>query len=293
MANVLMLGPDLGQATYYTVAYSADYGLWLPDYPLSNLSTDRKAEEAWSLDVSTDATQFLVDLGASRSIKGMAIPWHNLSADATVSAYVYTDAALTDLAGSFVDSLVYREVYPLTSVLWEAAELWDGKLTAENRLVFPVPWFEIFDTPVVGRYILVQINDTGNTAEGRLKLGRFMVASGYQPTMNAWYGSSIAAEDESIRTTSLGGADYYDEREKRRTITFEFGLAKEDEAMANMLDQVYSLGRSKQVFVAWNPDDTTHRHRRSFVATIDRLDPLVAATYGYFKTTYQFREVVA
>ncbi|SDF83801.1 hypothetical protein [Thalassobaculum litoreum] len=292
MANVLMLGPDLGQATYFSPSYSSDVGLWLPDRPLSNLSTDRRAHEAWSLDLTTDSTQLLLDLGTQRSIKGAALPWHNFSAAATVSLYVYEDAALTELKGSIVDSLVYREVYPLDSVLWEDAELWDGKLTAENRAIFPVPWFEIFGTPVIGRYVLVQINDTGN-AEGRLKLSRLIVAAGYQPTLNAWYGSNISAEDASIRVTSLGGADYYDEREKRRRITFEFGLTPEDEAMANMLDQIYTLGNSQQVFVAWDPDDTTHRHRRSFPATIDRIDPLVAATYGYFRTTYQFREVVA
>lgn len=292
MANVLMLGPDLGQATYYTAAFSADYGLWLPDYPLTNLQDDHKDVEAWSLDASTDSTKWLLDLGTQRTIKGAAIPWHNFSGDATVSFYVYTDAALTDLAGSFVDSAVYREVYPLESVLWEDAEFWDGKLSPEDQELFPVPWFEVFTTPVVGRYILVEANDTGNE-DGRLKLGRFVVASGYQPSLNAFYSSSIAADDSSIRSTSLGGADFYDSREKRRTITFDFGLVGEDEAMANMLDQLYELGRSRQVFVSWNPDDTTHRHRRSFLATIDRLDPLVAATFGYFKTTYQFREVTA
>jgi hypothetical protein len=292
MANVLMLGPDLGQATYYTVTYSTDTGLWLPDYPLSNLSTDRRADEAWSLDASTDSTQFLLDLGTTRSIKGAAIPWHNLSGAATVSLYVYSDAALTDLVDSIEGSEVYREVYPLDTVLWEDAEFWDGKLTEENQDIFPVPWFEIFDTPVIGRYILVQIIDAGN-ADGRVKLGRFLISAGYQPTLNAAYGSSIGAQDASIRTTSLGGADYYDSREKRRTIDFEFDFVNEDEAMAKMLDQIYELGSSGQVFVAWDPDDTTHRHRRSFLATIERLDPLVAAFHGYFRTSYQFREVVA
>jgi hypothetical protein len=291
MANVLMLGPDLSQASYYPATYSPDVGLWLPDYPLSNLSSDRRADEAWSLDASEDSTQWLIDLGTDRAIKGVAIPWHNFSGDATISLYVYEDSGLTSLAGSFVDSEVYREVYPLDSSLWEDAEFWDGKLTAENREIFPVPWFEIFAVPVIGRYILVRAKDTGND-DGRLKLGRMLTSAGYQPTINAVYGSSLAAEDASLRAVSLGGADYYDLREKRRTINFDFGFVTEDEAMANVFDQVYSLGRSSQVFVAWDPDDTTHRGRRSFLATIERIDPLVAASQGFFRTAYQFREVV-
>lgn len=292
MANGIILGPDLTQATYYTVAYSADVGLWLPDYGLANLATDRRAEEAWSLDASTDACQFLVDLGATRSIKGAAIPWHNLSGDATVTLEVYTDSGLTDLAGSFVDSAVYREVYPLDAVQWEDEELWDGKMTAERREIFPMPWFEIFATPVIGRYLKGRIADPDNP-DGRVKLGRFLVAPGFQPTINFQYGSNISVEDESIRTTSLGGADFWDEREKRRFMLFDYALAREDQAMANFLDQVYELGRSRQVFVAWNPNDTTHRHRRSFLATVERADPLVAAACGLFRTARQFREVVA
>lgn len=292
MANGIILGPDLTQATYYTVAWSADVGLWLPDYPLSNLATDRRAEEAWSLDASEDATQFVVDLGAQRSVKGVALPWHNLSGDATVSMYLYTDAARTDLAWSVEDSLVYREVYPLDAVLWEDEELWDGKMTAERREIFPVPWFELAETAAIGRYLHGRISDTGND-DGRVKLGRLVVAPGFQPRVNFAWGSSISIEDESIRTTSLGGADYWDVRDQRRTMMFDYKLARADEAMANFLDQVYELGRSRQCFVAWDPDDTVHRHRRSFLATIEQADPLVAVGYGLFGTARQFREVIA
>lgn len=292
MANGIMLGPDLTQATYYTVAWSDDVGLWLPDYPLSNLATDRRADEAWSLDASEDATQWVVDLGADRSVKGLAIPWHNLSGDATVSAYLYTDAARTDLAWSVEDSLVYREVYPLDSTLWEDEALWDGKLSGEQREIFPMPWFELADTPAIGRHLHMRVSDTGNE-DGRVKLGRLVVAPGYQPRINFFYGSNIAVDDESVRSTSLGGADIWDEREKRRSMLFDYRLARSDEAMANFLDQVYELGRSRQCFVAWDPDDTAHRHRRSFLATIERADPLAAAHYGLFSTARQFREVIA
>lgn len=297
MANALILGPDLLQTTFYTPAWSMDVGLWLPDYPLGYLADDRRNRQAWSLDASTDATQFLVDLGAPRGVKGAAIPWGNFSGDATVSIYVYRDAALTDLAGSIVDSAVYRIVFPRNTTSFEAAQFWTGKMTAEQRLIFPMPWFDIFSVPVVGRYVLVQIKDTGNP-DGRLKLGRFMIASGYQPVINMAYGSSIRPVDESIRGTSLGGADYYSQRSKRREFNVRLPFVAENEAMVNVLDAVYQLGKSGQAFFAWDPADTVHRHRRACVVTVDTFDDLEAIAAftggeGMFSTGYKLREVVA
>lgn len=296
MGNVLILGPNRADAGYYTPTFSTDYGQWLSDYPLTNLQSPYSAKEAWSLNLSNDATQFVVDLGTSRSLKGFAIPWGNFLVDDTVSVYVYTDSALSDLAGSIENSEVYREVYPLDSVLWEDAEFWDGKMTAEDRDQFPVPWFDIFDEPVIGQYVHVQINATdegsGSTARTRLKLGRLIAAEGYQPTDNAAVGSSITFEDATIRTTALGGSDFFDGREKRRIITLEFPVIEEDEAMANMLDSAWALGRSGQVFVAWNSDDTLHRSRRSMLATVEKVEPFVAMAQGRFNTTWQFREAL-
>lgn len=294
MGNVLILGPNRADVGYYTPTFSADYGQWLASYPLTNLQTPYSAEEAWSLNLSNAATQFVIDLGVSRSLKGFAIPWGNFLKDDTVSVSVYTDAEMIDLAGSISASGVYREVYPLDSVLWEDAEFWDGKMSAEDRQQFPVPWFDLFDTPVIGRYLHVQIDATdagsGLNARSRLKLARFIAAEGYQPTDNAGTGSSITFEDATIRSTALGGADFFDEREKRRVITFDFPIVEEDEAMANMLDTAYRLGRSGQVFIAWNTDDTLHRSRRSMLATVEKVDPLVALAAGRFSTSWQFRE---
>jgi hypothetical protein len=214
-----------------------------------------------SLNLTPDSTQFLIDLKVERTLRGIALPWGNFEMDDTVSVHVYGDAALTQLAGSIEDSPVFREVYPLEAVSFEDAEFWDGRATAEDRARFPSAWFDLFDVPVIGRYLLVRITATspGDSGRRHLRLARFLAAGGYQPTINADLGASIEAVVETIRATALGGADYYDQREKRRMMTFSFGQVEQNEAMAQQFDAAFTLGRSRQVVVAWDPDDSALR----------------------------------
>ena len=290
MANGLILGPNLLQSTFYDVSLSG--GTWLPGYPVSNLATDRRIDQAQAVSANPGSTTWTVDLGAFRAIKGSAVVWHNLSRNATLDLELFDDAALTDKKAEILGSEVYREIYPLASTDFEDEEFWDGKVSEEHRAQFPVPWFEVLPSTAIGKYARFTVHDPDN-ADGRIRLGRQIIAGGIQPSVNFIYGSEIGITDESIRQGTLGGADYYDRRGKRRTMVLEFDFLPEDEAMSRLFDSVYQLGSTEQVFVAWDPDDTLLRHRRAMLATIERLSPLVAAAYGLTETSYILREVIA
>ena len=163
-------------------------------------------------------------------------------------------------------------------------------MTEEERAKFPVPWFEFFTEKVIGRYVKIVLHRT--TSDPWI-IQRIMIADGFQPVLNMEYGSAIGMTDASVNTPVLGGAVVPDAREKKRTLQLPFKNIGEDEAMAGFLDLMNRVGTTGQVFVAWDPDDVLHRHRRAFLARMNQLDQLTATSQGRFSTTLQFTEEVA
>jgi hypothetical protein len=297
VGHILILGPDLTQPDYYAPAYSTavGHGQWLDGRPLSNLIDPHRIRQAHTLNLTDDATQFVVDLQRPCSLRGFAINWGNWLAGDAVSIDIYNDAALTSLAGSLSNSAVFRAVKPLSEVRFDGAGWFDGLESAEERARGSGLWFDILPEHVTGRYLHVSIDAarTGDGVRSNLQLGRFLATPGFRPEINAALGSSIEVRDESIRTTDVAGADHYSVRPTRRVMTFIFRIAEENQAMAKMLDLAASVGTRGQVVVAWDEDDTTHRVRRSMHATVEKVDPFVAQAMGRFSTAFRFREVVA
>jgi hypothetical protein len=294
MGKILILGPDLTQAGFYRPVYVEGVGQWLPGRPLANLATPHRINQAHSLNLTGDSTQWLVDLKTDRTVSGFAMPWGNFLRGDTVSVGVYSDAALSILAGGLTDSPVYRMVKPLSEVAFGEAGFWEGTETEEER-ARGGGWFDILPNRVTGRYVHVKVNAerSGGGTRSRLMIPRFLATSGFRPQINAAVGSSIQVVDESIRSTDIGGADYYSKRPTRKLVTLIFQMIEENEAMATMLRMAADLGVRGQVFVAWDDQDTVHRSTRSMLATVHTVDPFVSKAMGRFATAFKFREVVA
>ena len=257
---------------------------------LANLQNRFLAYKARTLDCTTGASQFRINLGRLRGIKTVIIPRHNLSRNANYTVNVYWDVAGTLLRGTISGS-VYPQTFPFGSVSFEDDSFWDGKLSAEKALGYTQPLIAVFDTPVVGWIVEVLINDTTNPA-GYVELARVIVAPGYQPTVNIKLGSQVGVTDPTIKTTSLGEVDFFDQRKRRRVAIVSIDYLPTNEAFANFFDMMMLQGTSGQIFFSWDPADTANLYRHSFLATPDKLDPLTAASYGYMGAAWSLTEVV-
>lgn len=286
-ANALLAFPNLADVDYYTPTFSG--GAWSPSAPLTNLQQRFLAYKSRSLNCTTAATQFTIDLKTSRPIKVIVIPRHNLSIDATVTA------TITASSGNVVATQtqdVWPVVYPFGTLAFENPSWWNGKLTAENSRYYPMPVMIVLDEQAVGRYVKLAFSDTANAA-GYVELSRLFIAPGWQPTTYMDMGARVGVTDSTIVTTSLGGADFFDVREKRRTAAVNFPYLPRDEAFANALDMQVRLGLAGQFFFSYDPTDLSNLHRHSFLATLTALDPLTASAYGFQGASFAIKEVVA
>ncbi|MBN9529673.1 MAG: hypothetical protein J0H82_25935 [Alphaproteobacteria bacterium] len=292
MANVLLAGPNYVDATFFTVSFSG--GAWQAGLPLTNLRDPQLAVVARSTNATLAATQFDVDLGTQRLVKALAIPFSNCSRSATYRIRSST------AAGSFVapdlvtDSGwldVYPIIYPWGTTLYGSASWWDGRMSPEEAAVSRMPIIQVFASPPIARYWRIEIADTSNP-DGYIEIPRLVLAAGWQGSLNMAVGSGLGAETLTGSVRSLSGASFFDRREAARTAKIVFNFLPEDEAMASAFDLIRTIGIDQQLFFAWNPDDTVHRHRRSFLATLSQLASVESSTPDRFAASFELKEVM-
>jgi hypothetical protein len=122
---------------------------------------------------------------------------------------------------------------------------------------------------VTARYWQIELGDPANAA-GYVDVGRLAICGGWQPTFNLDYGDRLGLETDTTRQRTDGGAVLYTERPVRRTLVGALtGLPEDDGFTA--FDMQRRLGISGQLVVVMDPADTTHLHRRSFLATWNEL----------------------
>jgi hypothetical protein len=296
MTNCLLAFPDyvLADSNYVTVAFSG--GSWSGSLPLSNLLSDDLSKIARSTNAATSSTKFTVDLGTLRTVAAVALLAHNGSRDALIRARGYntTGAPTIDVTVPSSDSgwvALYGTNYPFGSVPYGSTSYWDGKLTEEDAAIFPMPWLFIPPNGTLARYWHIEISDAGNSS-GYFQIGRVVIAGGWQPSVNMIYGAGVGYEDNSTPLETMGGAKFFEKKAKRRLAAFSFDYVEEDEALTFAFDMQARLGVSGQLLFSYDPADTYHKHRRTFLARMRRLNMVEAAAYGCSKVAYEIEEVL-
>lgn len=283
LASNVMLGypswADVGNV--YTPTFSL--GSWQAALPLTNLQDRRLAKVARSTDALAASTTFDIDLGVARPVRLRAIPKHNISQAGTIR--IRSSNAAGNFAAPVYDSgtlNVWPVVYPSGSLnsgrTEEISGGGDGKMTAEDASGFNLGLCIIASVYSSARYERWEIVDTGNAA-GYIELARIFIALGYQPTINMSLGAKLGVESQTERFETDGGATIFMERPRRRNLTFAIETLPNDEALANIFDLHRRAGTSKQIMVAYDPTDTAHMHRRSFLATQRDMSPLEQVSY--------------
>jgi hypothetical protein len=187
---------------------------------------------------------------------------------------------------------LYSVLFGAGTLPWGDPSLWDGRMDPETALIYPMPWLTVFPTAQNARYWLVEISDVGNP-DGYFELPRFVFAAGWQPTRNFVYGANWSNNDSTVVQTTAGGADFFDQRARRRVARFSINHLPKAEAMTWANDMQYLLGVSGQVYFVWNPDDPANFPRQCFLSRLSTLSALVAATHGLIDTTFELTEIIA
>jgi len=268
MGKCLFLHPNRADGGTYSG------GSWETSLPLTNLKDQRVSKVARSTAATTAATKFDIDLGATRYLAGIALVGHNISLAGQVRFQVddAADFATPVYNSGWVDAI--PDIYPSNMPQWEVPASRDGALKAEDYAAGYVPDVQhLFSSLQTGRYIRVEIDDTTNS-DGYVQIGRCVVGSGFEPTINFEVGASLGWQTSTTILESPGGALHFDEMPRRRVFNFTLPEADNDEALVHTFEIHRALGMHSQLYFIYDQTDSVHMHRRSFLATLGRMHPM-------------------
>ena len=293
MAKVVLGFPDYVMPNPAFAAVSFYGGSWQASAPLSNLADPSFAAVARSTDCTGPNTQIYVDLGLIRDVQVLAVPKHNLTRAATFRMTCYTDSANsanTTLDTGFIP--VYGQTQDFNSSSWGNPSLYDGMIPLEDISLYPMPILIVPPSSVSCRYWTIQFQDANNPA-GYIEVPRVWASAGYQPRINMQYGATLTNEDNSILQQSMGGAEFFDPRPRRRVTRFTLPGLSDGEAMNFAVDIQTRLGITAQMFFVHDPADAANKHRRSFLCRMRSLSPLDYAAFGAASQAFELSEVIA
>lgn len=269
-------------------------GRWAREAPLSRLYGTSFSDQAQTVNAQESATEIVFAFSRLVEARGFYVARGNWSKAATWELQAsYDPTFATDIVAAVPETEVYGEAYRMEDLDFEDERFWDGKIADRELQRFPMPIFHVFPANVLAPYWRLRIRDQRNP-ERFLRVAGVGLGPVIQPSANYERPHRLSLQDASIRTTGLGGADFHDVREKRRIVNVRFPGLPTDEALARIFDDLQGrLGIAGQFFWCADPGDTLNRHRVSFLATLDQLDPLEAEIAGERGVSLQIREVVA
>ena len=268
MSNCLFAYPNLADGA------TLSGGSWEASLPLTNLQDARLAKLARSTDDAKASTLVNVDLTESRVLRVVSVLSHNMSLAALIRVRFGDDSAFAsdNFDSGWVDA--YPVIYPGGVLSFGDSGWFDGKLGQEDLdLGYPVDYHLLISPIVQGRYLRIEIDDTANT-DTYVEFGRLWISTGYQPSINMQQGGGLGYETSSTRTESDGGPTFHNERPRRRVANFTVPMIPENEALVKLFEINRRLGTHDPFLFMYNPADTHHLHRRSFLGTLKELSPL-------------------
>ena len=268
-----------------------DGGNWRPELPLANLKDRLLVKAARSYDLALSSTRFWIDFGGPRDGRVVAIPYlrGSKSTRVRVRAFAIKDETTTPEAdGGWRD--LYPVIYPAGTLYYGHPSFWDGRMTDEDAALFPMPFVQVFERPIIARHWLIEIDDRDGPL-GYVEVPRVFLAPGWQPSLNFTYGAGQVWEPRTTVQESWGGAEFFDVRDGRRVVRFGIDYLPTDEALTWAGDMQRKLGIDGQLFFIMDPADTIHLHRRAFLARMRALSPLEYAVFGRNSITFELAEV--
>ena len=220
--------------------------------------------------------------------KGFVIPLSNLSQDAVVTVTAANDADFQSVILMSTEA-VFPVVFPIWSIPITAPEFITGKYSASGARM---PAIHVFDVAVFASHYRIEIFDEQNP-DGHIWISRAFLGAGWSPSVNAEYGASLRLINRTIRSESLAGARFYDQRRHRRQWALSYKHLPSDEFWANMYELQTASGLSGQFYFSLDPNNIKNRHRHSFLCTLEETSELVIETYQSSGTTVILSEVIA
>lgn len=163
-------------------------------------------------------------------------------------------------------------VYPTGSIPANDPRALTGRYSLDEIANTPTSSLTVcLTTPTLMRRVDLQISDAANVA-GYVDLGRLVVADALQPSVAPQPGAvKFEFQSESTSAPSDGATKFYLEKARRRMCSMLLSYVPADESFANYYELIMRLGTTRQFMFVYDPTDTYHMSRRSFLAVLNTL----------------------
>lgn len=289
MGNSLFSYPDytIPSRVHTPLLYGGNWAL-----PLVNLQDPLLSAKAVSVDAQEASTKFDADLITTRAIRTCALLNHNCSLDATIRILF---SLVSDFATTVYDSgeiNIWPQYAEGSLPTWHESYI-TRDISAEVAVEIRPNYVHVIpDIPINARYCRIEVSDTGN-ADGHVEFGRCFIGPGWTPTHNYIYGRTLGWDDASTRERSLGGVDYYEEREPRRVATMSIPDNLSAETMVMFFEMQRKLGTTGELLLVLDDDDEDFTlQQRSFLCTMSELSPLENTRLDVEAISLKFEEIL-
>ena len=268
-------------------------GSWDATLTLANLQDRQLQLTARSTNDDLTSTIINADLGTDNPIiQSMVIVNHNLSINTSLFRIRLSDDvtfATSDYDSGWLD--VYESLFTTNNLDWEDSNFWFGKILLDDLQGYSLNLIHLMPETYSNRYVRIEFDDTANT-DGYIDLGRLMLAPIQALDINMEYGANIGWIDNSLISESIGGAEYFDDRSKKRELKFTVGAMNKEESMQRMFELQRRKGTTGEIFVIPDSDDAENMFRESFLGRMTRLTPQTHQLINRYKTAFQIRELL-
>lgn len=266
-------------------------GSWETGLPLSNLKDRVLSKVARSTSTDLADTKIAIAFTRERPVRVVALCRHNLSIDARVRFRAFEDAGHTieGYDSGWLD--VWPPVYTPLNLEWRDPNFWNGRPTAEELSGYPWNKIHLLPQLIYLQYWLIEIDDQANE-DGYIEVARLFIANGWQPVENMDLGASIGYVSRTSVAEAQNGAEYFDARTPYRTATFQIGHMRTSEAMGQAFDMQRRVDIHREVLYVYDPDDTAHLIRRSFLGRMRELSPIEQPYFNAHSTAFSIKELL-
>lgn len=257
--------------------FNDGYGTYDPS--IENLKQQSLALKWVTPGLAANFTRFtcgFATVAGQPTIKLIALCSHNLSLAATVRIRASTVSNFASLA---YDSGTLN-AYP-------------GAVTEADRRGMRWNYWHLLSTPTAAAYWRIDISDASNSA-GFVSVGRLLACTGaWQPSVNMLAGAALGWESNAEVQKALNGAEWFTEAEGARVARFKLHPMPRAEVLVNAFDlNRAAAGNKREALFVYDPADTQHLVRRSFMGRLRNLSPLEEPQPLALQGAYEIKELL-
>lgn len=275
----------------FTESFGFSGGSWEALYPAANLRLLPLSRVARSTDADPASTQLVATTTTARLVQLLAFVGHNASLEGSFRIRLYADTGLGVLLQDTGWQQFWPPVYAYGSLPFGDPSFFTLKYSDEERAGLTWTRAVWLDRGHVARAVKVEIDDPDNS-DGFFQCGLFEIAQGWPVSANFGYGAEYGFRGRTQSAEALGGARWFERRDKPRIFRGQVQYLARDEALARAFEQQRRHDLDQPFLWLPHPDEPLHWLRNAFLARNTELGLMSYAAFGRDRVPLALEEVL-